>query len=306
MQALARLPKLRYLTLDPIERWSRPGFTSLMYCFSDLPPVTDRPRVTGRSLAAFADAAALEGLSLLDAVVESDDLVALARMPKLARVSLPCVIDATAVGHLQACRRLSGLTLGYREVTADEIKRLAGWKGLRSLTITHAELSATALAALAALPAIISLELVACGITDDRLAQLRLPATVTTLSLRQNPLAGPGLAAIDSPSLKTLGLEHTDLADDSLSVLPAFTGLEKLFLSYCKGITDQGIRSGALQSMTQLRELRLRGLQQVTDAAVADLGKFGHLKTISVRGAGVSWDGVAQMKRAMPETFVFK
>jgi hypothetical protein len=306
MRSLARLPKLRYLKIDPIERWSKPGFTPLMYCFPGLPPRTDRPRVTGKSLVAFADASALEGLSLLDTVIAAEDLAALARIPKLSSVALPCVIDETAVGHLKACRRLNSLTLGYREVTAEEIKRLAGWKSLRSLTITNATLPDDALSAFESLPAITSLELTACGITDTRLAHLRLPPMVTTLSLRQNPLTGPGLAALGDQPLKTLALEYTDLSDDTLAVLPRFKTLDNLFLEYCERITDQGIRSGALQSMTHLRELRLRGMKQVSDASLDDLVKFGHLKTISVRGAGVSWDGVARMKEAMPETFVFK
>lgn len=306
MRSLARLPKLRYLRIDPIERWTKPGFAPLMYCFPDLAPRTDRPRVTGKSLAAFADAPALEGLSLLDTVVTAEDLAALARMPKLSSVSLPCVIDETALGHLQACRRLSSLTLGHREVPAEELKRLAGWKSLRSLSITNATLSDEALAAFASLPTVTSLELAACGITDARLAHLRLPPTVTTLSLRQNPLVGPGLGALADQPLKTLALEYTDLSDDTLVVLPKFKTLEKLFLEYCERITDRGIRSGALQSMTHLGELRLRGMKQVTDASLDDLVKFGHLKTISVRGAGVSWDGVTRMKEAMPQTFVFK
>ena len=306
MRSLARLPKLRYLRIDPIERWTKPGFAPLMYCFPDLAPRTDRPRVTGKSLAAFADAPALEGLSLLDTVVNAEDLAALALMPKLSSVSLPCVIDESALGHLQACRRLSSLTLGHREITAEEIKRLAGWKSLRSLSITNATLSDEALTAFASLPAVTSLELAACGITDARLAHLRLPPTVTTLSLRQNLLAGPGLAALADQPLKTLALEYTDLSDDTLAVLPKFQTLEKLFLEYCERITDRGIRSGALQSMTHLTELRLRGMKQVTDASLDDLVKFGYLKTISVRGAGVSWDGVTRMKEAMPQTFVFK
>lgn len=306
MRSLARLPKLRFLKIDPIERWSKPGFAPLMYCFPDLPPRTDRPRITGRSLAAFADAPALEGLSLLDAVITAEDLAALARMPKLSSVSLPCVIDDTALGHLQACRRLGSLTLGHREVTAEEIRRLAAWKSLRSLTITNATLSNEALAAFASLPAVTSLELAACGITDERLTHLRLPPTVTTLNLRQNPVAGPGLASLADQPLKTLALEYTDLSDDTLAVLPNFKTLDKLFLEYCERISDKGIRSGALQSMSHLSELRLRGMKQVTDASLDDLVKFGHLKTISVRSVGITSNGVERMKEAMPQTLVFR
>ena len=82
--------------------------------------------------------------------------------------------------------------------------------------------------------------------------------------------------------------------------------LKKLFLEYCEKLTDAGIRTGVLQGMTNLEELRLRGMKKVTDASLDDLVKFGHLKTISVRSVGITNDGVERMKKGMPETHVFR
>lgn len=305
-RSLARLPKLRYLTVEPIERYVKPGYPSVMYSFPALKLRTDRPRVTGKCLAAFPNAPALESLELLDAVVAPGDLAAAAAIPKLSALSLPNVIDDETVKHLTACHRLNTLTLGYREIAAAEIERLSTWKALRRLTLTHTRLTDEALEALARLESVDTLELIDCGLTDERLAHLKLSPKVTTLSLRQNEIAGPGLTHLAGSKLKTLGLEFNNLGDDTLQSLPQLTTLEQLFLENCVKITDAGIHTGILQGMTQLTELRLRGLKQVTDASLDDLVKFGHLRTISVRSAGISWDGVDRMKKAMPNTFVFK
>lgn len=224
MRSLAKLPKLRYLVVSPIERYVKPGFSSVMYCFPNFTSAPDRPRVTGKSIEAFANSATLESLELFDAVISSADLRSLPTIPKLSSVGLPSTIDDEAVNHLQACKRLSSLSLGYREITADEIERLAEWKTLRRLAITHATLSNAALESLAKLPNVDTLELIDCGLTDERLAHLRMPPKTATLLLGRNEIAGPGLAHLAGGNLKTLGLEFNNLDDDTIRHLPLLLG----------------------------------------------------------------------------------
>jgi hypothetical protein len=306
IRSLARLPKLRYLVVSQIERYVKPGYSPVMYCFPKFTSAADRPRVTGKSIEAFAGSATLESLELFDAVVSSADLRSLASIPKLSSVGLPNTIDDDAVKHLQACKRLSSLSLGHREITADEIERLADWKTLRRLAITNATLTDGALEALAKLPTVDTLELIDCGLTDERLAHLRLPPKTVTLLLGRNEIAGPGLVHLAGGNLQTLGLEYNNLDDETIRHLPQLGTLKKLFLEYCEKLTDTGIRTGVLQGMTHLEELRLRGMKKVTDASLDDLVKFGHLKTISVRSVGITNDGVERMKKGMPETHVFR
>lgn len=307
MKSIAALPALRYLRVDPIERWTKEGHPSPMYCFPEFTSSPERPRVTGKSLAYFAGKETLEGLYLLDAQIETADLVHLSKLPRLGTVALPCKIDERAVKHLAACRRLHRLTLGHRVITGAEIQRLAKWDGLKYLTLTHATITKEALEAMALLPSLVSLDILASELSDKTLAHLHLPDTVTNLGLKQNNINGPGLAKMSkrAPKLKTLGLEFNDLTNAALSDLVGLTTLEKLYLSYCPGITDEGIGLDVLQGMQHLRELRLRGLK-VTDSSVVALGKMTFLKKLSVRGTGVTWDGVAKLKVAMPDTYVFK
>ncbi len=307
MKSIAALPGLRYLRVDPIERWTKKGHPAPMYCFPDFTSSPERPRVTGKSLAYFSGSETLEGLFLLDAQIEPADLAPLAKIPRLGHLALPCAIDEEAVTHLAACPRLHRLTFGHREITGAEIKQLANWEGLNYLTLTHATITKEALEAMALLPSLVSLEIIASELSDETLAHLKLPDTVIHLGLKQNNISGPGLAEMSkrAQNLKTLGLEFNDLTNEALPDLVGFTTVENLYLSYCLGITDEGIASGALQKMKQLRELRLRGLK-VTDASVEALSAMTFLEKLSVRSTGVTWDGIDKLKKAMPKTYLFK
>ena len=307
MKSIAALPGMRYLRVNPIERWNKKGHPEPMYCFPEFTSHLDRPRVTGKSLSYFEGKGTLEGLYLLDAVIDTADLVHLAKLPRLSTLALPCEIDEAAVTNLAACSRLHRLTLGFRKITGTEIKQLANLQKLQYLKITHATVTNEALAAIGMMPALKSLEIVASELSDDQLSHLRLPDSLTTLGLKQNNISGPGLAQLanHAQNLTTLGLEFNNLTNQALPVFNGFTNLKNLYLSYCPGINDKGIDSGSLLKMEHLRELRLRGLK-VTDASVESLSEMTFLETLSMRGTGVTRDGVDQLKKAMPETYIFK
>jgi hypothetical protein len=306
VQAFAQLPKLRRLAVAPIARYEKSGYSPPQWSYPFIAERADRPRITAAGLRAFANVATLESLDLLDARLSSADLALLASWPKLSSLSLPNVIDTEAVRHLQTCSKLNHLTLGYREVSAEELKYLADWKSLRTLVLIHARLSDEALQALSKLDSVEQLELEDCGLTDERLQHLHGSKKLTYLSLKRNEIDGPGLVHIAKLKLRTLGLEFNNLNDDGLSYLPQLTSLEELWLAYCRGITDRGLRNGTLQTMTHLRQLNLRGLQQVTDASLDDLVRFQHLAHLGIRETKISGDGVARLKQALPKTVVFK
>ena len=303
---VAKLPKLRSLAVTPVIRYEKAGFGPPQWSYPFLPAKADRPRITGTSLRALAGLSSLESLDLLDARLTSADLAALTAWPKLSSVGLPNAIDAETVKHLQACRRLSSLTLGHREITAGEIDTLASWKSLRKLTILHARLTDEALQALGKLHTVEELNLQDCGLTDARLKHLRGTPKLKSLSLDRNEIEGPGVPDLAALKLTNLSLGFNNIRDTSLTHLTPLTTLDTLGISYCVAVTDKGIRSGILQKMTHLKRLNLRGLKQITDAALEDLVRFDHLAHIGIRETKISADGVERMKKAMPKTVVFK
>jgi len=305
-QAVAKLPKLRYLTVTPIDRYDKPGFALPALTNSFIPRNPDRPHVTGKGVKTLDSIKTLEGLDLLDVRMSPADLESLSTLPKLSSLSLPMVMDEEAVKRLQAIRGLNSLTLGHREISAEELTRLAGGKPLKTLILLDAKLSDAALEALSGFATIQELRLVQCGLTDDRLSHLHGSPMLSTLILSQNEISGPGLVHVAKLKLKTLGLEFNNISNETLPHLTQLNTLENLWLDYCRLVTDEGIQSGTLQSMTHLKELRLRGMTKVTDASLADLMKFGHLKQIGIREDKISWESVDRMKQAMPDTNIFK
>ncbi len=306
IRALVKLPKLRSVEVLPIERYEKQGFGPTQWSYPFVKLRADRPRLTGKALQVLAQVKTLESLDLQDAQLQSRDLALLSSWPKLGSLGLPNEVDDETVKHLQACRRLSTLTLGNREITAEELRRLAGWHSLRKLVLTCAKLSGDALEALAGLTTVQRIELIDCGLTDEHLEHLRGSPMLAELALPRNEINGPALAHLAKLKLKSLGLEFNNLRDETLKDLVPLTNVEDIRLSYCFGVTDRGIQSGALQSMSNLKRLALRGLKQVTDASVDDLAKLRNLEHLNIRQNGITTNGFARLKQAMPKTTVFK
>lgn len=306
IQSLTRLPKLKMLAVLPVERYQKEGFGPTQWSYPFIPRRADRPRITGRGLRAFAHLKTIEGLDLQDAQLQSSDLAVLASWPKLGSLGLPNVIDDETVRALQACPKLSQLTIGNREIAAAEIRRLAAWKSLRTLTISCAKLSGPALEALSELETVESIELIDCSLTDEHLQHLRGSPRLTELGLSRNEINGPGLVHLAKLKLKSLGLEFNNVRDETLHELKQLDEVEEIRLSYCLGITDRGIRSGTLQSMPNLKRLAFRGLKQITDESLDDLARIKSLEHINIRGNGLTADGVERLKRALPQTVVFR
>ncbi len=306
VQALARLPKLRRLNIAPICRYEKAGFGPPQWSYPFMAERKERPRITGRGLQAFSNLANLESLELLDARLTTADLAILKTWPKLSEVALPNAMDAETIQNLQACPRLNRLTLGYREVTANELKHLAKWQNLRRLTLIQARLADEALAALGELQTVEEIRLTECSLKDDRLQHLRLGAKAKSLLLDRNEISGPGLKYLVNLAPTTLGLEHNNISDDTLQHLPQMNSVGDLRLAYCRAISDRGLRSGVLQKMLHVKRLNLRGLKQVTDASLNDLEHFRHLAHIGLRETSVSAAGVARLRTSLPQTDVFK
>lgn len=306
LQVLRKFSKLRSFSVAPVSRYEKSMYGAPQWSYPFLKQRPDRPKITVQGLEPLRNIATIESLQLIDAQLAPSDLAILQSWPKLGSIALSTTMTSEAVQHLAACKRVSNLTLGYREITADEIRALGEWKSLKKLMLLHAKLSSDALAALASLESLEQLDLEECNLTDDDLAHLKLPAKLTILGLKRNEIDGPGLRHLVPFQLKQIGLEFNNISNATLSELSQLRTLETLNLSYCRQIDKQGIESGVLQRMTHVRQLGIRGLKQVTDASLPEIVKMTHLKHITIRETGISWESVDKMKTAMPETVVFK
>lgn len=303
---LAKLSKLRRITITPVDRFQKAGFPRIQWSYPWLSKVENRPQFTGKTLTALSALPSLDFLDFRDARIASSELGALASFPRLGEIGLPTPIDSQALQHLASCKRLSAVILGNREVAPSEIELLAKLPSLKRLTLRNARLSNETLAAFAKLDKLTALSIYDCGLTDAQLAKLGKPPQLTQLELVRNEIEGPGLAHLASFSLQKLDLMFNNLSDASLSQLAPLRSVEDLSIAYCTAVTDEGVRSGILQGMKGLKTLELRGLTRVTDASLEPLSQCGHLKLLGIREAKISWESVDKMRAAMPNTKVFK
>ena len=303
---LAQLPKLKSFAVLPVDRYEKLGFGPTQWSYPFIPRQADRPRITGQMLATLAQNKGIENLDLQDAELKSSDLALLSSWPKLASLGLSNVVNEQTVKSLQACPRLSRLTLGNREIAAAEIHQLAAWKSLRTLVVSNARLLGPALEALSELETVESIELINCGLTDEHLQHLRGSPRLVELALPRNEIHGPGLAHLAKLKIKSLGLEFNNVRDETLQDLKQLDEIEEIRLSYCLGVTDRGIASGTLQSMPNLKRLAFRGVKAITDESIAELAKIKNLEHINIRGNGLTSEGCERLQRALPKTVVFR
>jgi hypothetical protein len=306
LHVLRTWPHLEAFRLEPVTRYEQPGFGPPQWSYPFLPVVPGRRKVTGAVLQQLQGFEQLGELSLLDTELKPDDLAHLARLPRLSRLSLPLTIDDQVLNHLQACRKLNTLTLGYRQIAAEEITALAKWPGLKSLRIVHADLPEATLAACGSLMHTDSLTLEDCRLTDEHLRHFQAAPQLTHLSLERNEIEGRGLKHLIPWKLEELGLEFNPLSDATLVALLPLDTLQGLGLSYCRHITDLGVQRGTFAAMPHLRSLRLRGLKEVTDASVPALAACTQLEHLNIRQNGISVAGFERLKTALPRTHVFK
>ena len=179
----AQLPKLRSLSITPITRYEKAGFGPPQWSYPFMRSARRSTAHHRQGLQAFADVATLEKARSARRAVDLRRSGGARRVAEAVGLELAEPIDAATVQHLQACKKLNNLTLGHREVTADELECLAEWKSLRRLTLIHARLSDEALAALSKLETVEELRLEDCGLTDERLQHLRGSPKLTDLTL---------------------------------------------------------------------------------------------------------------------------
>ena len=104
-------------------------------------------------------------------------------------------------------------------------------------------------------------------------------------------------------SLQGFDLSLTQLTDAGMVALAGLRRLERLSLVYSTGfagpqITDRGLVH--LSRLSQLRSLNLIGAK-ITDECLELLVSLKRLETLSLTGTKISDDGVAQLRRALPD-----
>jgi hypothetical protein len=99
------------------------------------------------------------------------------------------------------------------------------------------------------------------------------------------------------PALRELDLGHSRITDAGLVQLEKKPDLKYLLIDNTQ-IGDAGVAH--LRDLTNLKVLHL-GKTRITDAALADLAGMKNLRKLSVQKTRVTRNGIARLRRALPE-----
>jgi predicted Zn finger-like uncharacterized protein len=152
---------------------------------------------------------------------------------------------------------------------------------------------------------IVGVEFRLVKLTDDDLAPLSRLPSLRTLDLQYSEkITDKGVKHLTGlVNLESLTMRKNLLTDDALADIKKLPKLTSLKLADNR-ITDKGLIH--LKEMTQLQALDLSGNSEISDAGLEHLKGLTHLSGLHLFGTKVSDKGVAELKKTLTNTTVFK
>jgi hypothetical protein len=233
---------------------------------------------------------------------------AVARLRSLRELNLAGTrVDSDGLSHLRGLSRLRSLDLAFTAVGDDGLAAVARLRGLRSLNLHGTPITDAGLKHLRRLAGLTTLVLQRTAITDAGLPSLRGLTRLETLSLVNTAVGPDGLAHLRPLArLRHLGLAGTRITDAGLVHLKSFKNLESLSLS-ATAIGNVGLKvfredlaAANPSGLTALQTLRLSFCPAVTDVGLEHLHDLRQLRSLSLRGTGVSPKAAAALENTVP------
>ncbi len=238
---------------------------------------------------------------------DNDLLVWVSRLPNLKHLRIEgSLVDPRDFSLLSNCRKLESLDLAYGSLVDDGVASLPRMRSLRllslganpqltgryidahrfpsleSLDLYSTQLGDDALQEIARISNLKSLSLAYTNVTDLGVVSISSLKKLETLDLSNTRVTGRGIGAFEK--LESIALCDTDLKDEAFSEIRKLLELQKLDVSYCMLITDDGL--GALAHHPSLREF-LAYRCNITDASTHSLATIGTLEDLRLADSQV-------------------
>lgn len=260
--------------------------------------------------------------------VTDEMLAGVGNLTKLERLYLPTGISDAGFRHLKPLRKLQLLHINdgrmtdaglsvlrnmpdmrdlslwrCRRLTGKGLKNLSGMKQLRRLDLRRSD--AIADDGMPHLAGLTQLEILDISIlprvTDKGFGRLK-----SLSKLRMLGLAGTGIRNLrvlrNFKRLESLSVPK-EIGDDQLPHVGRLTGLQRLSLEVCDGITDKGVKQ--LEPLKQLDWLDLHRTQ-VSDRGIESLKKLPRLRYVQLQHTRVTAEGVDDLRRELPKCEIVK
>ncbi|NLI98724.1 hypothetical protein GX441_08720 [bacterium] len=213
----------------------------------------------------------------------------LSELPNLVALSLVGAKE-TDIEKVKEMDSLKALDLAYTKISDDALMYLKDMNELRVLNLANTEISDRGLKHLSGLTHLRSLDLESTEVTDSGLEYLKDLKDLKSLNLFQTRAGKAGSLALRGgiPSVSNEGAKQ----------IATLGNLSELNL-HGAGISDPGVAE--LTRLSNLRTLDL-GATDITDASVEYLSKLNGLRLLDLRGTDISPEGLARLRKALPET----
>lgn len=204
-----------------------------------------------------------------DRTLTEDDLVALAALPNLGRLSLGGgVISERAVEALAKCPKLVSLRLSGPAVSDREVGMIAKLPKLRSLDLFDANVSSAGVACLKGHAALRELNLKGTRVGNEGMEAISGNDNLTSLNVRGTRVDDSGMVYIGKlRHLRSLSV-GSRISNDSLAAIEGLVELEVLWGTL--KMDDAGL--GHLRKMTKLRASTLAWDWSPTTASARSAG----------------------------------
>lgn len=293
-----------------------------------------RNKVTNAGLAQLKTLHDLEYLAIFGTQVDGSGLSVLKAMPKLKTLKIGndstlahsmindsalvhleglndleslglygCAVRGPGLRHLKDLPALSDLDLSETRVNDEALARLLEFPSLTKLKLNDTAVSNAGMATLKQMTKLNTLELEATKVEDAGLADLMDLKNLEDLHLCRSKISDAGLAHVGQmTSLVSLSLVRTGIRGDGLAHLKNLAKLQKLDLDSTE-IDDAKLRF--LTPLTSLVYLELFG-SKITDAGLVHLKPLRELKNLLLRRTEVTDEGVANLKKALPNLEIWR
>lgn len=241
-------------------------------------------------------------LSASDESSDSSLAAAVSLHPNLETLSLSTskITDAglKLVGKL---KKLEGLFLNDTNITDKGLKNIGHMQSLERLFLDQMPVTDAGLEHIKNLTNLQELRLSTTAITDKGMEKITNFVKLKLLDLSSTAITDKGLSSLkDLRRMENLDVSGTKITDSGLKHLAGWKELSILDASQTP-LTDKGVSE--LAKLTELRRLYLADTA-ITDAAVKDLVKLKNLGTLNVSGTKISAEGIAALRKALPDTTV--
>ncbi len=255
--------------------------------------------VGGAGLSHLRGLPALRELNLAGTRVDAGGLRHVAGLPGLEALNLAeAPIGDDAIAALAGAGKLHTLSIaGCARVTGRGLEKLPA---LEALSAEESGLDDEGLAALGGARALTSLTAWKTKVTDAGVGHLRGARALRNLDLSETELTGKGLEALAAcADLADVRLIGAPIGDAGLGFVKAWKQADGVFLNLANTkVSDAGLKHFA--GTNGFYSLTFSGTD-VSDAGLRHLEGMSKLRALTVDGTKVTANGVAKLKKKLPD-----